>query len=474
MSRPNVETFSGSHQSSMGSGSPYLPFISKLTFVVCPAFTSTSLSCLPSVSCQTSIFCLPAGTFSSLATPLVSVTAAMPGTTASQPSIHEWTSHVSLIISGFSKVASCPHFSVSLLTFSFSTWGAPLYFTSTSTVPPPWAPASRGPTANITALPTSAIAVSATNVLRMDRPPAWLELRGSSSLSLSSLLDGAAPRRAHDQPQHSEREKSDSGRNEEPAVRLRLLQPQIVPRGQRHLGAALPRAALPRLERDGREHARTEARPLGAGGRERTLHHERVLAILEHRLTRRFAAGYGRQLRRTVRAQLADALALLPAQQIDAVGGITHQKVRTLRSRRLLRGELQRDRVGKRRLAVALRLARIVPGEMERDFLVVVDGAHTHQVDGGVEVPRIDDDLALEQDVVRRDLLPEVGGRIVGNRVLHRAHRHERGRLRRVRPERHDVVGQVPDELELLRRLLEGLRGERLDVGHHVASIPLG
>src|SRR5207247_5261172 len=465
-------------------------------------------------------------------------------------------------------VASCPHFSVSLLTFSFSTWGAPLYFTSTSTVPPPWAPASRGPTANITALPTSAIAVSATNVLRMDRPPAWLELRGSSSLSLSSLLDGAAPRRAHDQPQHSEREKSDSGRNEEPAVRLRLLQPQIVPRGQRHLGAALPRAALPRLERDGREHARTEARPLGAGGRERTLHHERVLAILAHRLARRFAAGYGRQLRRTVRAQLADALALLPAQQIDAVGGITHQKVRTLRSRRLLRGELQRDRVGKRRLAVALRLARIVPGEMERDFLVVVDGAHTHQVDGGVEVPRIDDDLALEQDVVRRDLLPEVGGRIVGNRVLHRAHRHERGRLRRVRPERHDVVGQVPDvlglldgleerrhrraehavgdprgdlraraaaakvpalgevrrrhrvaplvlqlgvrgtvgaalravalvafdslepylaaldrrlggadllrQLELLRRLLEGLRGERLDVGHHVASIPLG
>src|SRR2546427_8738060 len=62
----------------MGSGSPYLPFISKVTFVVCPAFTSTSFSCLPSVSCQTSIFCLPAGTFSSLATPLPSVTAAMP------------------------------------------------------------------------------------------------------------------------------------------------------------------------------------------------------------------------------------------------------------------------------------------------------------------------------------------------------------------------------------------------------------
>src|SRR5262249_30629133 len=98
MSRPYVETFSGSHQSSIGS--PYLPFISKLTFVVCPALTSTSLSCLPSVSCQTSIFCLPAGTFSSFATPLVSVTAATPRTTAPHPSIHECTSHVRLMISG--------------------------------------------------------------------------------------------------------------------------------------------------------------------------------------------------------------------------------------------------------------------------------------------------------------------------------------------------------------------------------------
>src|SRR5947208_15778328 len=103
MSRPNVETFSGSHQSSMGSGSPYLPFISKLTFVVCPAFTSTSLSCLPSVSCHTSIFCLPAGTFSSLATPLVSVAAATPGTTATQPSIQLCTSQVTFTNSGFSS-----------------------------------------------------------------------------------------------------------------------------------------------------------------------------------------------------------------------------------------------------------------------------------------------------------------------------------------------------------------------------------
>src|ERR671934_147350 len=258
MSRPNVETFSGSHQSSIGS--PYLPFISKLTFVVCPPFTSTSL-----------------------------------------------------------------------LTLSFSTTGAPLYLTSTSTVPPPWAPTPRGPTASIAALPTSASAVSVTTVLRMDRPPAFL----------SSLLDCARPRRAHDHPQHREREKSDSGRNEEPAIRLRLLQPQIVPRGQRHLGAGLPRATLPRLKRDRREHARAEARPLGTARRERTLHHERVLAVLEHRFARCFAALHGRQLRRTVRGELGDALALLPAQQIDAVGGVTHQEIRPLGSRRLLRGELQ-------------------------------------------------------------------------------------------------------------------------------------
>src|SRR6185436_874604 len=84
-------------------GAGYLPFISKLTFVVAPAFTSTSFSCLPSVSCHTSTFCLPAGTFSIFATPLPSVTAAGPGVTASQPSIQLCTSHVSLMYSGFSN-----------------------------------------------------------------------------------------------------------------------------------------------------------------------------------------------------------------------------------------------------------------------------------------------------------------------------------------------------------------------------------
>src|SRR5436190_3319159 len=346
----------------------------------------------------------------------------------------------------FSMAVSVPHFSVSLLTLSFSTTGAPLYFTSTSTVPPPCAPASRGPATNIAALPTSAIAVSATNVLRMDRPPAF-RIR---------LLDCAAPRRAHDHPQHREREKSDDGRNDEFPVRLRLLQPQIVPRGQRHLRARLPRSAVPRLKSDGREHAGPEGGPLGARGGQRTLHHERVLTVLEHRFARRLAALEGRQLRRPVRAHLRHALALLPAEQVDAVGGVAHQEVGPLRPRGLLRRELQRDRVGERRLAVALVLGGVVPRQVKRDLLVVVDGAHADQIDRGIEVARVDDHLALEQDVVRRALLPERSTRIVGNRLSHRGHRHQRGRLRRVGPERDDVVGQVPDVLGLLHRFEKG------------------
>src|SRR6266566_2258683 len=78
-------------------------FISKLTLVVWPALTSTSLVCLPRVSCHTSTVCLPGGTFSILATPLASVTAAGPGVTATQPSIQLWTSQVSFTYSGFSS-----------------------------------------------------------------------------------------------------------------------------------------------------------------------------------------------------------------------------------------------------------------------------------------------------------------------------------------------------------------------------------
>src|SRR5581483_7968029 len=291
MSRPYVETFSGSHQSSMGS--PYLPFISKLTLVVCPAFTSTSFSCLPSTSCHTSIFCLPAGTFSILATPLPSVTPKNGcGITATQPSIQLCTSQVILTISGFSNFsvivflnfgcallmagfaveyvcrlcrmsseflnsispgvmavtcgtnlqpcwsttaffavglplapateatafarpllaptttfsicASVPHFSVSLLTFTFSTTGAPLYFTSTSTVPPPCAVADRGPAASATAPATSPITAITTNVFRMARPPGLLLCMGC-----------AAPRRAHDQDHRRQREECHDGRNDE-------------------------------------------------------------------------------------------------------------------------------------------------------------------------------------------------------------------------------------------------------------------
>src|SRR5882672_1030312 len=79
-------------------------FISKATFAVCPALTSTSFVCLPSVSCHTSTVYLPGGTFSILVTPLASVTPKKGlGMTATHPSIQLWTSQVSLIISGFSN-----------------------------------------------------------------------------------------------------------------------------------------------------------------------------------------------------------------------------------------------------------------------------------------------------------------------------------------------------------------------------------
>src|SRR5256885_1017630 len=75
-----------------------------LTFATWPALTSTSLVCLPSVSCQTSTVCLPAGTFSIFAVPLASVTPKNGvGSTATQPSIQLCTSQVSLTNSGFSS-----------------------------------------------------------------------------------------------------------------------------------------------------------------------------------------------------------------------------------------------------------------------------------------------------------------------------------------------------------------------------------
>src|SRR5688572_30872097 len=82
----------------------YLPFISKLTLAVCPALTSTSFVCLPSVSCHTSTVCLPGGTFSIFAVPLSPVTPKYGcGITAIQPSIQLCTSQVTLMISGLSN-----------------------------------------------------------------------------------------------------------------------------------------------------------------------------------------------------------------------------------------------------------------------------------------------------------------------------------------------------------------------------------
>src|SRR5260370_41550323 len=104
-SRPDVDTFSGSHQLSMlvRASWPYF-FISSATFVVCPALTSTSLVCLPRVSCHASTLYLPGGTFSIFATPLPSVTPKYGlGMTATHPSIQLCTSQVSLMISGFSN-----------------------------------------------------------------------------------------------------------------------------------------------------------------------------------------------------------------------------------------------------------------------------------------------------------------------------------------------------------------------------------
>src|SRR5256886_13977054 len=105
ISRPYVETFSGSHQSSMLAEPPgsYF-FISIATFVDCPALTSTSFVCLPSVSCHASTAYLPGGTFSILALPPASVTPKNGfGMTATQPSIQLCTSQVSLTNSGFSN-----------------------------------------------------------------------------------------------------------------------------------------------------------------------------------------------------------------------------------------------------------------------------------------------------------------------------------------------------------------------------------
>src|SRR5204863_10139455 len=99
LGQPPVE-----HAGLSASPAGYFFTISIVTFVVAPGLTSTSFMALPSVSCQTSMVCLPAGAFSILATPFASVTPKNGcGITATQPSIQLCTSQVTLTNSGFSN-----------------------------------------------------------------------------------------------------------------------------------------------------------------------------------------------------------------------------------------------------------------------------------------------------------------------------------------------------------------------------------
>src|SRR5207302_730714 len=180
-------------------------FISIATFVACPALTSTSFVCLPSVSCHASTVYLPGGTFSILAVPLA------PGTDTTA-----LASPLFALTTTFSIVASVPHFSVSLFTLSFSTTGAPAYVTVASIVPPPCAPAGPGRLATRATPVTSAIARSTPITLRIALDPPEFG-------SCPSIRD------SHHEQHHRQCEDYDDRRNDETAARLRLLQPQIVP-----------------------------------------------------------------------------------------------------------------------------------------------------------------------------------------------------------------------------------------------------
>src|SRR5262245_24743929 len=347
----------------------------------------------------------------------------------------------------FSMTASVPHFSVSLFTLSFSTTGAPAYVTVASIVPPPCAPAGPGRLATRATPVTSAIARSVPITLRMAVDPPEF---------------GSCPsvRNSHHEQHHRQCKDGYDRRNDETAARLRLLQPQIVPRRQRHLGAALPRSAVPRLERDRHEHRGREGRARLALGHERTPHDQTILTVGVDRLASRLRTLDRRNFGWAVRRRLRHALAVLPAQQIDGVRRIAHQEVWPLRARRGLRRELQRDPVGVELLpAVLRRLGRIVPRQVERDLLVVVDRPDRDQVDRRIEIARILDDLPHQRNVVGRQLLPEVGVGVVGNGVRHRGHRDERRVAGRLGAERQDEVRQVPDVLGLLDAVDE--RGHR-------------
>src|SRR5260370_8705328 len=103
-------------------------------------------------------------------------------------------------------------------------------------VPPPWAPTGAGRATNTARPATRASARNTPNALRMAlAPPADARL-------CTPACD--ATHEHHD----DERQDRHHRRNDEAATRLRLLQPQIVPRCQGHPGPGLPRSAVPRLE----------------------------------------------------------------------------------------------------------------------------------------------------------------------------------------------------------------------------------
>src|SRR5262245_57247314 len=133
----------------------------------------------------------------------------------------------------FSMSASLPHFSTSLFTLSLSTWGAPLYFTSASIVPPPCAVAVRVPATNATPPTTSAIPAIAAISLRITNPPSGFDpcFRAASGRAGRDIVDHSSPplRDAHHEQHRGQCEEGYHGRNHETPVRLRLLQAQIVP-----------------------------------------------------------------------------------------------------------------------------------------------------------------------------------------------------------------------------------------------------
>src|SRR5262249_12096963 len=112
--------------------------------------------------------------------------------------------------------ASVPHCSVSLFTLSFSTTGAPAYVTEASMVPPPCAPAGPGRGAAAATPRQSAIARNALFPLRFPQ-------------ALSEFELCPPVRHSHYEQHHRESEDCDDRRNDKTTVRLRFLQPQIVP-----------------------------------------------------------------------------------------------------------------------------------------------------------------------------------------------------------------------------------------------------